>query len=42
MPLTHADLAKARRLLGYDPRVPLAEGIAEFAAWYMGRMKADG
>jgi UDP-glucuronate 4-epimerase len=40
MPLTHADLTKARRLLGYSPRVQLADGIAEFAAWY--RKKAEG
>ena len=42
MPLTHADLTKARRLLGYNPRVPLADGIAEFAVWIGERMKAEG
>ncbi len=40
MPLTHADLSKAGRLLGYSPKVALADGVAEFAAWYKGRMKA--
>ena len=42
MPLTHADLTKARRLLGYQPRVPLEAGVREFAAWYQQRQKAEG
>lgn len=28
------DIAKARRLLGYEPRVDLAEGLRRTAAWY--------
>ena len=28
------DIAKARRVLGYQPRVPLKEGFAPTAAWY--------
>lgn len=28
------DISKAKRLLGYAPRVPLAEGFARTAAWY--------
>lgn len=28
------DVSKAKRLLGYTPRVPLAEGFARTAAWY--------
>ena len=33
--VTHyvADIAKARALLGYEPRVPLKEGIARAVAW---------
>ena len=33
--VTHyvADIAKARALLGYEPRVPLGEGIARAVAW---------
>ena len=33
--VTHyvADIAKARALLGYEPRVPLSEGIARAVAW---------
>jgi UDP-glucuronate 4-epimerase len=33
MPLTHADLSKARRLLGYQPRVAIDEGVREYVAW---------
>ena len=29
-----ADLTKARELLGYDPAVPLDEGIARAVAWF--------
>jgi len=32
MPLTHADLTKARRLLGYQPAVSLEQGVSEFVA----------
>jgi UDP-glucuronate 4-epimerase len=31
---THADVAKARRLLGYEPQVPIEEGLARFVKWY--------
>jgi UDP-glucuronate 4-epimerase len=31
---THADLAKARELFGYEPRMPIELGIAEFARWF--------
>ncbi len=34
LPVTFADLTKARRLLDYQPRVPISEGIKEFCAWY--------
>jgi UDP-glucuronate 4-epimerase len=34
LPATHADLTKARRLLGYRPEVPFSEGVREFAAWF--------
>jgi UDP-glucuronate 4-epimerase len=35
MPLTCADLGKAERLLGYRPRVTLADGVREFVAWFL-------
>jgi UDP-glucuronate 4-epimerase len=31
---THADIGKARRLLGYDPRVSVREGVTRFWEWY--------
>jgi len=34
VPLTHADISKARRLLGFDPKTPVAEGMERFYAWY--------
>jgi UDP-glucuronate 4-epimerase len=37
MPVTCADLAKAGRLLGYHPRVTLADGVRDFVAWFRGR-----
>lgn len=32
--VTYADIAKARRLLGYDPKTTIEEGIARFVAWF--------
>lgn len=34
VPVTYADVAKARRLLGYQPQVAVPEGLRRFAAWY--------
>jgi UDP-glucuronate 4-epimerase len=34
VPITFADIAKARAQLGYDPRVRIEEGIALFADWF--------
>lgn len=34
MPITCADVTKARRLLGYDPKVSFDDGVVEFADWY--------
>lgn len=33
---TSADVSKARRMLGYDPKTRIAEGIPKFVAWYRG------
>lgn len=35
MPLTCADIDKARALLGYNPRVKISEGIPKFVDWYL-------
>ena len=32
--ITHADITKAKNLLGYDPKVSLDEGITKFLDWY--------
>lgn len=34
MPITYANIEKARRKLGYSPRVSMEEGIARFVEWY--------
>lgn len=34
LPITFAKLEKAKRILGYQPKVPIAEGIQEFCDWY--------
>jgi len=31
---THADIHKARKLLGYDPKTSIEEGIPKFVSWY--------
>lgn len=34
VPLTFADISKARAQLGYDPRTKIAEGIPKFIDWF--------
>ena len=36
VPQTFADISKARRLLGYDPRTPVEEGVRRFVEWFKG------
>jgi UDP-glucuronate 4-epimerase len=31
--ITYADVSKANRLLGYEPKVPVAEGLRRFVEW---------
>jgi UDP-glucuronate 4-epimerase len=31
---TFADISKARKLLGYEPKTQVAEGVKNFVAWY--------
>ena len=33
VPATYADVTKARRRLGYDPQVPIEEGVRRFIQW---------
>ena len=34
MPCTHADLSKARRLLGYEPQIAIEQGVHEYVEWF--------
>ena len=36
VPMTYADISKARRLLGYDPQTKIEEGIERFVRWFKG------
>jgi UDP-glucuronate 4-epimerase len=35
MPVTCADISKARRLLAYDPSTPLSVGLPKFVDWFL-------
>jgi len=35
MPLTYADISKARKLLSYDPTTKLSEGLPKFVDWFL-------
>jgi len=37
VPLTYADISKARRVLGYNPTTKVEEGIPKFLAWIKAR-----
>jgi UDP-glucuronate 4-epimerase len=37
VPITYADVSKARRELGYEPRTALRAGLERFLAWYRER-----
>ena len=34
VPITWADISKAKRLLGYDPQTPIEKGLEQFVSWY--------
>jgi len=36
VPMTYADISKARMLLGYDPKTKIEEGIPKFVEWFRG------
>jgi UDP-glucuronate 4-epimerase len=40
-PLTHADITKAQKLLGYQPKVRIDEGIPMFVEWFLRELR-DG
>ncbi len=35
VPRTCADISKARKLLGYDPKTPFREGLPKFVDWFL-------
>lgn len=37
VPLTYADVSKAKRLLGFDPKVRIEEGVERYAKWFLQR-----
>ena len=39
MPLTCADISKARKLLGYNPATRLSDGLPQFIDWFLARSK---
>lgn len=34
VPVTYADISKSKKILGYNPRIPVEEGIPLFVEWY--------
>jgi UDP-glucuronate 4-epimerase len=36
MPVTCADISKAKKLLGYHPTTPLSVGLPKFVDWFLG------
>lgn len=34
VPITWADISKAKRLLGYDPQTPIDKGLEQFVSWF--------
>ena len=35
VPMTYADISKARRLLGYQPKIAIEAGIEKFVDWHL-------
>ena len=38
-PFTHADIAKAKKMLGFEPKTTIEEGMKKFIAWYQENKK---
>jgi len=41
LPLTHADVNKAKQLLGYRPSTPIDQGIRKFVDWLLNKDERD-
>jgi UDP-glucuronate 4-epimerase len=35
VPITYADISKAREILDYKPKISVTEGISQFVSWYL-------
>ena len=42
VPVTYADISRARAEIGYDPRTPIEQGVARFVEWYRRQETALG
>jgi len=40
VPITFADIGKAKERLGYDPQVGIEEGVERFVGWWRSRYGA--
>ena len=38
VPVTFADITRARAEIGYDPKIPVTEGVTRFVRWYRGNL----
>ncbi len=41
VPLTSADVGKAKRLIGFEPKVAIEEGVGRYVKWFLAREKKD-
>lgn len=42
VPITYADVSKASRLLGFEPKVGITEGVSRYVKWFMEREARRG
>ncbi|WP_207876502.1 NAD-dependent epimerase/dehydratase family protein [Clostridium sp. HV4-5-A1G] len=41
VPITYADISRAKKFIGYNPRVNIRQGIEKFYDWYCGGVKNE-
>ena len=39
--ITYADISKAQKLLGYNPKTTIEEGMGEFVSWYLANNQSE-
>ena len=42
VPVTFADISKAKKLLGYDPKTKIEDGIPKFVEWFRATIRNVG